>query len=1071
MKQKQGVFCIVVIGSLLTIGLAAVALAQTAQTVDVKINYQDGPVYLTAPAAYTVSWSSANATSCSTSGTAGSQMGQTLTSLSGSQNIYSQVAGTYTYTSVCGTVTDSATVVVSAGSTTGYSGFCMVRNSSTSIPDTIPYPDLGTGYAKMSKGPVADLTSLRSACSDSDYANLLTSYCSANTAQVQREVVLYDSSYHLYSSGSAAQGSSYISCPTSSSGGGSGTSTSTPPAAPSGLTATLNINSVTLNWADNSSDESGFKMYKTIGGLWTDIGNVSANTTSFVDTSVAPGNSYYYHIQSFIQINGGTPTYSTVSNNAYVTIPTAFSTTSGSGLSSSTTSTLTAAVISNVGGKSITSTGATITWNSDIPTNSWVEYGPNSASLKYSTARCDGLGLVNSHCVGLSGLLAGTNYYYRVHSDINGAPSTSSFYNFLTAQQQTQTATSTSASSTTSQIPGGVAYTKAVSGKISFSDGSPVTDAVVGAYSSDSQNWVNSQTDAEGNYSVTLWGGSYTVGVIAKNPTTAVWSYSGGIGSVSFKNDSSAETQILNYTLAKDITTLTVLAKTSADQPLVGAYISVQGTASIPGQKTNDQGQATFSLPRGLYTITAYIGASANYINPPQQSFTASKTENQNMSFTFNQPTAAAFVSLSGTAKLEGGSATNAYVWAWSENGQSAFVQAGTDGSFAIKVLPQSAWHLGADRQINGLGYRSTETIVNVGNESVSTMLTLSKLATPLPQAESVTAPASSNIIAKTTDGAQVTVPPNAANLGSGNPTLQIAPTVEAPSQPSKVPVSTVYDITLKDIAGNKITSFSSLIEVRIPYDPAGIAALGLDEKTLKPGYYDEQSGAWIEISNFSLDPQNHLVIAKVNHLTRFAIVMPADVTPPLPPSGLTANFLASGGVQLNWSNPDKDFKYLRIYRSQSSASLGQLIQNNYSGTSFLDSQITPGTTYYYVLHAVDPAGNESTNAQSLLVKTGQNAGVGASGGLTFKASPQLARDLKLYSRGADVKILQDFLKSQGLFKYKISGIFGLTTRTAVIKFQKKYAGELLGGKPKKANGAVKSLTKDKINQMLFELN
>lgn len=85
------------------------------------------------------------------------------------------------------------------------------------------------------------------------------------------------------------------------------------PAAPTNLAATVGGSNVTLNWVDNSSNETGFKIYR--GPTWTDIGNVGANVTTFVDSN-RPAGVYVYHINAFNSNN----IYSPISNDVSVTI-------------------------------------------------------------------------------------------------------------------------------------------------------------------------------------------------------------------------------------------------------------------------------------------------------------------------------------------------------------------------------------------------------------------------------------------------------------------------------------------------------------------------------------------------------------------------------------------------------------------------------------------------------------------------------------------------------------------------------------------------------------------------------
>jgi len=72
-----------------------------------------------------------------------------------------------------------------------------------------------------------------------------------------------------------------------------------------------------------------------------------------------------------------------------------------------------------------------------------------------------------------------------------------------------------------------------------------------------------------------------------------------------------------------------------------------------------------------------------------------------------------------------------------------------------------------------------------------------------------------------------------------------------------------------------------------------------------------------------------------------------------------------------------------------------------------------------------------------------------------------------------EVRCLQEFLKNQGPEIYPeglLTGNFLIATQSAVIRFQEKYASEIL--KPlglEKGTGYVGALTRAKINQLLSE--
>ncbi|HEX8325335.1 MAG TPA: DNRLRE domain-containing protein, partial [Tepidisphaeraceae bacterium] len=69
------------------------------------------------------------------------------------------------------------------------------------------------------------------------------------------------------------------------------------PTAPSGLTATAAAGAVSLSWSDNSNNENVFRIQRRLGsGSWETIGSVTANATTYTDSTVAGSTTYSYQI-------------------------------------------------------------------------------------------------------------------------------------------------------------------------------------------------------------------------------------------------------------------------------------------------------------------------------------------------------------------------------------------------------------------------------------------------------------------------------------------------------------------------------------------------------------------------------------------------------------------------------------------------------------------------------------------------------------------------------------------------------------------------------------------------------
>jgi subtilisin len=75
-----------------------------------------------------------------------------------------------------------------------------------------------------------------------------------------------------------------------------------PPNPPSGLSGSASSASViALNWTDNSSNETGFKIERKTGvsGTYSQIATVGANVTTYSNTGLSEGTTYYYRVRAY----------------------------------------------------------------------------------------------------------------------------------------------------------------------------------------------------------------------------------------------------------------------------------------------------------------------------------------------------------------------------------------------------------------------------------------------------------------------------------------------------------------------------------------------------------------------------------------------------------------------------------------------------------------------------------------------------------------------------------------------------------------------------------------------------
>lgn len=90
------------------------------------------------------------------------------------------------------------------------------------------------------------------------------------------------------------------------------------PAAPTNLVATaINSTRIDLVWQDNSGDEIGFRINRSLDGFnFTEIASVGASVTSFSDNNLSPGTTLFYQVLAFNNFGNSGP-----SNVAAATTP------------------------------------------------------------------------------------------------------------------------------------------------------------------------------------------------------------------------------------------------------------------------------------------------------------------------------------------------------------------------------------------------------------------------------------------------------------------------------------------------------------------------------------------------------------------------------------------------------------------------------------------------------------------------------------------------------------------------------------------------------------------------------
>lgn len=448
----------------------------------------------------------------------------------------------------------------------------------------------------------------------------------------------------------------------------------------------------------NASSISSVVTWTTNEGATTQVkygttSNLGSNTTE--DTTLSTSHSvtvsgltasttYYYQVVS----------KDAASNSS--SSSTATFTTTAAGAADTTAPTLTNVSVS------VTSSAATITWNTDESSTSQVEYG---TSLLLGTSTTEDTNKVTSHSVQITGLSAGTKYYFAAKSKDASANAGTSSSSFTTLTASGAAAAPTISSVTTADV-------KDTSAKITWQTDTASTSQVkYGTSSSNLDKSTTEDTTLTTSHTVSLTGLTagqrYSYQVISKDSAGS----SSNAGPLEFTTLASGETM---DTTAPTLSTLkpangskvsgsTLLEAEGSDN--VGYakcvfYIdgAVFATATASGNGCFTLWNTTTATNGSSHTIKATVSDAAG--NSATSSTNTVTVDNSNTG------TVTGAVSFSGS-----GGPGSSLVYAQSNDPTKAgsggpdgpITTADSSGNYTLTV-PAGTWYIAAVKDVNGDG-------------------------------------------------------------------------------------------------------------------------------------------------------------------------------------------------------------------------------------------------------------------------------------------------------------------------------------------------------------------------------
>ncbi len=172
-----------------------------------------------------------------------------------------------------------------------------------------------------------------------------------------------------------------------------------PPAAPTGLTASgLSYTSIRLDWIDNAAGEGGYRIERSLDGVtWAQVTQIAANSSTWTNSSLAVGATYWYRVRAYEGTLNGP--YSASVSGATLPPP---------------------AAPTNVAATALGTTSIRVTWTDTTPSESGFRIERSLDGVAWAQT---GIVAANVTTYTNTSLTAGTTYQYRVRAyegSVNG---------------------------------------------------------------------------------------------------------------------------------------------------------------------------------------------------------------------------------------------------------------------------------------------------------------------------------------------------------------------------------------------------------------------------------------------------------------------------------------------------------------------------------------------------------------------------------------------------------------------------------------------------------------------------
>ncbi len=375
----------------------------------------------------------------------------------------------------------------------------------------------------------------------------------------------------------------------------------------------------------------------------------------------------------------------------------------------------------------------------------------------------------------------------------------------------------------------------------------------------------------------------------------------------------------------------------------------------------------------------------------------------------------AASYTISGTITVGGVAASGATVRAERLGGGTVTATTNSSGVYSVNVIAGN-WKVSA--AVDGYTEKTypttaSPTLVAVATANVSSIdINLTATNTSLAGTTSGTVtPQTGGSLVDSSANFNISAPSSALGSGANNYSMNTKETSNVVAGGSGTPLANeAKAVTSYDNDNKSVTTLKKDVAVGATYTAAELASslgtvtLAKIEK-IKMASWDETADNWQNLAttlgykdssgNFIEPSASASTVAftgQTNHFSVFNPIVPSDNIAPAIPANVSA-VAGNATVAITWSAvSNSDLLGYEIYRSTTvGGAYTQLNTSNITGTSYTDSSVSNGSTYYYKVSAGDTGGDESELSSASNAASPAVPATSGGGAVIIQPSPVLA--------------------------------------------------------------------------------